>query len=143
MNWGANVVQAVAAAIPQITSLLGLQTTRVAANTAGCRLRSGRFHRKHPDCGPILAVAAVASVLAALANLPKFASGAIAYGPTMGLFGEYSGAQNNPEVVAPLNKLRNLIQPTGGMGGVVEFRIDGRMLRGVLNKVDRYNQRTR
>ena len=76
-------------------------------------------------------------------NLPKFASGAIAYGPTMGLFGEYSGAQNNPEVVAPLNKLRNLIQPTGGMGGVVEFRIDGRMLRGVLNKVDRYNQRTR
>ena len=91
----------------------------------------------------MIVVAAVASVLAALANLPKFASGAIAYGPTMGLFGEYSGAQNNPEVVAPLNKLRNLIQPTGGMGGVVEFRIDGRMLRGVLNKVDRYNQRTR
>ncbi len=96
-----------------------------------------------PIVGPILAVAAVASVLAALANLPKFASGAIAYGPTMGLFGEYSGAQNNPEVVAPLNKLRQLIQPAGGMGGIVEFRIDGRMLRGVLNKVDRYNQRTR
>ena len=30
LNWGANVVQAVAAAIPQITSLLGLQTTQVA-----------------------------------------------------------------------------------------------------------------
>ena len=85
----------------------------------------------------------MASVLAALASLPKFANGGLAYGPTMGIFGEYSGARNNPEVVAPLNKLRQLIQPSGGMGGIVEFKIDGRMLRGVLNKVDRYNQRTR
>ena len=143
LNWGANVVQAVAAAIPQITSLLGLQSTQVAANTAVAGSGAAASTASIPIVGPILAVAAVASVLAALANLPKFASGAIAYGPTMGLFGEYSGAQNNPEVVAPLNKLRQLIQPAGGMGGIVEFRIDGRMLRGVLNKVDRYNQRTR
>lgn len=143
LNWGANVVQAVAAAIPQITSLLGLQSTQVAANTAVAGSGAAASTASIPIVGPILAVAAVASVLAALANLPKFASGAIAYGPTLGIFGEYAGATNNPEVVAPLNKLRNLIQPTGGMGGVVEFRIDGRMLRGVLNKVDRYNQRTR
>jgi TP901 family phage tail tape measure protein len=143
LNWGANVVQAVAAAIPQITSLLGLQSTQVAANTAVAGSGAAASTASIPIVGPILAVAAVASVLAALANLPKFAGGAIAYGPTMGLFGEYSGAQNNPEVVAPLNKLRQLIQPAGGMGGIVEFRIDGRMLRGVLNKVDRYNQRTR
>lgn len=142
LNWGANVVQAVAAAIPQITSLLGLQSTQVAANTAVAGSGAAASTASIPIVGPILAVAAVASVLAALANLPKFANGAIAYGPTMGLFGEYSGAQNNPEVVAPLNKLRQLIQPAGGMGGIVEFRIDGRMLRGVLNKVDRYNQRT-
>ena len=143
LNWGANVVQAVAAAIPQITLLLGLQSTQVAANTAVAGSGAAASTASIPIVGPILAVAAVASVLAALANLPKFANGAIAYGPTMGLFGEYSGAQNNPEVVAPLNKLRQLIQPAGGMGGIVEFRIDGRMLRGVLNKVDRYNQRTR
>lgn len=143
LNWAANVVQAVAAATPQITSLLGLQSTQVAANTAVAGSGAAASTASIPIVGPILAVAAVASVLAALANLPKFANGAIAYGPTMGLFGEYSGAQNNPEVVAPLNKLRQLIQPAGGMGGIVEFRIDGRMLRGVLNKVDRYNQRTR
>ena len=143
LNWAANVVQAVAAAIPQITSLLGLQSTQVAANTAVAGSGAAASTASIPIVGPILAVAAVASVLAALANLPKFANGAIAYGPTMGLFGEYSGAQNNPEVVAPLNKLRQLIQPAGGMGGIVEFRIDGRMLRGELNKVDRYNQRTR
>ena len=143
LNWAANVVQAVAAAIPQISSLLGLQSTQVAANTAVAGSGAAAATASIPIGGPILAVAAVASVLAALANLPKFANGAISYGPTMGLFGEYSGAQNNPEVVAPLNKLRQLIQPAGGMGGIVEFRIDGRMLRGVLNKVDRYNQRTR
>lgn len=39
-----------------------------------------------PIVGPILAIAAVASVLAALANLPKFAYGGIAYGPTLGPF---------------------------------------------------------
>ena len=143
LNWGANAVQAIAAAIPQITTLLGLQTTQVAANTAVAGSGAAASTAGIPIVGPILAIAAVASVLAALASLPKFANGAIAYGPTMGLFGEYSGAQNNPEVVAPLNKLRQLIQPSGGMGGIVEFKIDGRMLRGVLNKVDRYNQRTR
>lgn len=143
LNWGANVVQAVAAAIPQITALLGLQSTQVAANTAVAGSGAAAATSSIPVVGPILAVAAVASVLAALASLPKFANGGIAYGPTMGLFGEYSGAQNNPEVVAPLNKLRQLIQPSGGMGGIVEFKIDGRMLRGILNKVDRYNQRTR
>lgn len=143
LNWGANVVQAIAAAIPQITTLLGLQSTQVAANTAVAGSAAASSTAGIPIVGPILAVAAVASVLAALASLPKFANGGLAYGPTMGLFGEYSGAQNNPEVIAPLNKLRQLIQPSGGMGGIVEFKIDGRMLRGVLNKVDRYNQRTR
>lgn len=143
LNWGANVVQAVAAAIPQITTLLGLQSTQVAANTAVAGSGAAASTASIPVVGPILAIAAVASVLAALASLPKFANGGLAYGPTMGLFGEYSGAQNNPEVIAPLNKLRQLIQPSGGMGGIVEFKIDGRMLRGVLNKVDRYNQRTR
>lgn len=143
LNWGANVVQAIATAIPQITSLLGLQTTQVAANTAVAGSGAAASTASIPIVGPILAVAAVASVMAALANLPKFANGGLAYGPTMGLFGEYSGAQNNPEVVAPLNKLRQLIQPSGGIGGIVEFKIDGRTLRGVLNKVDRYNQRTR
>lgn len=143
LNWGGNVVQAVAAAIPQITALLGLQSTQVAANTAVAGSGAAASTASIPVVGPILAIAAVASVLAALASLPKFANGGLAYGPTMGLFGEYSGAQNNPEVIAPLNKLRQLIQPSGGMGGIVEFKIDGRMLRGVLNKVDRYNQRTR
>lgn len=44
-----------------------------------------------------------------------FANGGIVYGPTLGLMGEYAGASSNPEVIAPLNKLQDLIgggQPT-------------------------------
>lgn len=42
-----------------------------------------------------------------------FANGGIVSGPTMGLVGEYPGARQNPEVIAPLNKLQGMI---GGGG---------------------------
>jgi len=38
-----------------------------------------------------------------------FANGGVVYGPTTALIGEYSGARNNPEVVAPLNKLKSML----------------------------------
>ena len=93
--------------------------------------------------GPVLAIAAVASVLAALASIPKYAEGGLAYGKTLGVFGEYANASTNPEVVAPLSKLRDLIEPAGGVGGEVVFRIAGRDLEGVLNKRSQINRRTR
>ena len=84
----------------------------------------------------------MAAVGAAVASIPKFADGGIAYGPTVGLFGEYSGAANNPEVVAPLDRLRSLIEPSSGVGEVT-FRIEGRTLVGVLNKTNKQRNRTR
>ena len=42
-----------------------------------------------------------------------FANGGIVSGPTVGLIGEYAGASNNPEVVAPLDKLRGMLNPAG------------------------------
>ena len=47
-------------------------------------------------------------------NVKAFANGGIVSGPTMGLIGEYPGAKSNPEVVAPLDKLKDMI---GGQGG--------------------------
>ena len=41
--------------------------------------------------------------------IPEFASGGLVFGPTVGLMGEYAGARNNPEVIAPLDKLKSLI----------------------------------
>jgi hypothetical protein len=50
----------------------------------------------------------------------KFANGGIVSGPTMGLMGEYPGASANPEVVAPLDKLKDMIG--GGGGGTFVLR---------------------
>lgn len=41
----------------------------------------------------------------------KFADGGIVSGPTFSMTGEYRGAKNNPEVIAPLSKLGNLFTP--------------------------------
>jgi len=42
-------------------------------------------------------------------NVPEYADGGLAYGPTIGKIGEYPGARSNPEVVAPLDKLKAMI----------------------------------
>jgi hypothetical protein len=64
-----------------------------------------------------------------------FAAGGLVFGPTMGLVGEGSGtSRRNPEVIAPLDRLKNLI---GGNGGEVVFRIEGEVLKGVLRNYDR------
>ena len=85
-----------------------------------------------PPFNYITLAANIAAVIAAFAQIPAFAEGGIAFGPTMGVFGEYAGARTNPEVVAPLDKLRSMID--GGSGGEVEFRISGDTLVGVLNR---------
>lgn len=64
-------------------------------------------------------------------NISKFADGAVAYGPTLGLFGEYANAATNPEVVAPLDKLQGLIGTDGGGVVQVKLKVRGRDLVGV------------
>ena len=111
-------------------SNLALATTNTLAAGSGAASAVANI----PYVGPILAIAALASVIGAIMAIPKFAKGGIAFGPTLGLFGEYAGAANNPEVVAPLDKLRDMLQPADPMGGSVTFRIEGRTLVGVLQK---------
>jgi hypothetical protein len=53
-------------------------------------------------------------------NIPAFANGGIVSGPTMGLMGEYPGAKSNPEVIAPLDKLKDMLG--GGQGGTFVLR---------------------
>ena len=143
LEWGQSVLQAIAAAIPQITQLTQKQIAQGTANAYAGATGAGASVASTPYIGPILAIAAIASVLAAMASIPKYAEGGLAYGKTLGMFGEYANASTNPEVVAPLSKLRDLIEPAGGVGGEVVFRIAGRDLEGVLNKRSQVNRRTR
>ncbi|MBQ8463015.1 MAG: hypothetical protein IJ544_02740 [Prevotella sp.] len=61
--------------------------------------------------GTIAGTAAVVSAASQLKGI-AFANGGIVSGPTLGLIGEYAGARSNPEVVAPLDKLRSMIGPS-------------------------------
>lgn len=110
-----------------------------AANAAAAETFAA--HAPIPFAGIGIAAGLVALMVGTLASMPKYADGGIAYGPTVGLFGEYAGASHNPEVVAPLDRLRSLIAPQQSGGGQVEFRIEGRHLVGILNKESRYRSR--
>lgn len=150
LQWGSAVIQSIAQALPVLltftTTKLAASNAEMVANTGVAATGAAAATAGIPVVGPALALAAVASILAALASIPKpraFADGGIVYGNTFAQVGEYAGASTNPEVIAPLNKLKQLIQPQGGGYGAVEFRISGRDLVGIVNKVNNINNRTR
>ncbi|WP_289288650.1 phage tail tape measure protein [Muribaculum intestinale] len=130
LQWGSSVIDACSRALPAIMAVTAAKAAESAAET--------------PIVGWIAAGAAIAAVIASFAQLPKFAEGGIAYGPTIGLFGEYSGASNNPEVVAPLNKLKELIAPqeVTAAPAVIRLVVRGRDLEGVLNYNNNLRRRT-
>ena len=75
---------------------------------------------------PALIAGATAAIGGAFKKIPKFADGGIVSSPTLGMFGEYTGARQNPEVVAPLDRLTSMIQPRGAqqvdVGGSFQLR---------------------
>ena len=138
LQWGASLASTIAEALPQLLSLF-------AANTSVSASEAAKSQAGIPVVGPMLALASVASIIAALTNIPTptaFANGGVVSGPTYALVGEYAGASNNPEVIAPLSKLREYITPASSnhQGGEVAFRIEGRTLVGLLNKEAKYHK---
>jgi len=72
------------------------------------------------------------------------ADGGIISGPTLGLMGEYSGARSNPEVVAPLDKLKGMIGNAGSQNNVNvsgEFRLKGQDLVVALQRANKERNR--
>lgn len=88
-----------------------------------------------PLVGAGIGAGAAASILAVMGSIPAFAAGGIVSGPTLAMVGEYGGASRNPEIIAPLDKLRGMLNPAGAVDlSTVEFRIKGRTLVGILDK---------
>ena len=81
----------------------------------------------------IAAGVALSSSISKKQDVKAFANGGIVSGPTMGLIGEYPGAKSNPEVVAPLDKLKDMI---GGNGGG-QFVLRGTDLVLALNRSEK------
>ena len=93
-----------------------------------------------------IAIAAGAGTIASavfkrVVGAAKFADGGIVYGPTLGLVGEYPGASNNPEVIAPLSKLRSLINPADEM--TLQTRVSGNDLVVLVERAQKQRNRTR
>lgn len=136
------IINAVSAATETMAATKTAASSQVAAansleattNTAVAATGAASAMANIPWVGPALAIAAVAAVLASLMSLPKFASGGLVYGPTLGLMGEYGGASSNPEVIAPLSRLQAILGAGGGGRTQVEFHIKGRELVGIMNK---------
>lgn len=88
---------------------------------------------------PAFIATAVGGVLSAFAAIPAFADGGIVTGATLGLIGEGRGtSRGNPEVVAPLDKLKGMIGDRSqniNVGG--EFRVQGQDLVLALQRADR------
>lgn len=93
-------------------------------------------HAYIPFAGYGIAAGFTAAMLAtvAAAGVPMLASGGLATGPTLAMVGEYAGASGNPEVIAPLDKLRSLLPEPGEGVGNLEFRIKGDDLVAVYNR---------
>ena len=132
LQWGASVVSAIAQALPKLLVLFNANVATAASGAAASQ-------SSVPIVGPIMAVASIASILAAIASTPKataFAQGGVISGPTYALVGEYAGASNNPEVIAPLDRLPALLGTDKQIQGSseVSFKIRGRELIGILNK---------
>ena len=94
-----------------------------------------------------LAAIALGSAIKGMVNkvrgggVMEFANGGIISGPTLGLMGEYSGARHNPEVVAPLDKLKSMIGSNGSQNLSGEFVVRGQDLVVALQRAERNRNR--
>ena len=82
-------------------------------------------------------------ILGGSLGIPGLASGGLVTGPTMALVGEGSGTTlSNPEVVAPLDKLRSMLDNGMNQGGfIAETRIQGSDLLLSIERAERNRNR--
>lgn len=138
LSWGANLISAIAAAIPQIVALTTAKKGEAIASGVASAAQT-------PFVGWLLAGAAAAAVVAALASIPSFSTGGIFAGNST--IGDMNLARVNAgEMILNNRQQRNLFNllngngtTVGSGGGQVEFKIRGKELVGVLAN---YNNKT-
>lgn len=136
------------AAAPEEVTAATVSTIAVKAQAMAYReLAASEFMATHaniPFAGAGIAAGFIAMMegLVASVAVTPFANGGLVYGPTLALMGEYGGASSNPEVIAPLDKLKSLIGDTGGgFSGRLEARLRGRDIVLALANETRINRK--
>lgn len=136
----------VAAAPAEVAAATATTVAVKGAAMAYRELAASEFMAAHayiPFAGAGIAagfIATMQGIVGSVAVTP-FADGGLLYGPTLALMGEYAGARNNPEVVAPLDKLKSLIGEGGVFGGKLEARLKGRDIVVSLANETRINRK--
>jgi len=130
-----------------VIELMGMYLSQsISAAIAGGANAGAATGPAAPVTTPAYIATLVGGVLSAFAAIPAFADGGVVSGPTMGLMGEYSGARNNPEVIAPLDKLRGMIADVSGggnNGGVLSTKVKGSDLVFILERGQKQVNRNR
>lgn len=116
-----------------------------AADTTAATAKVFKAHAYLPFVGIALAAGFVGAMIAAIASssssIPKFAEGGVVSGATLAMVGEYPGAGSNPEIIAPLDRLRSMLGTSEG-GGNISLRVRGRDLVGVLANETRISSKS-
>ena len=107
-------------AISAIRSVLAVAKANVIANATSTTNLANLFSGGLTSPGFALIGLAALDVLAQ--QIPALAEGGLAYGPTLAMVGDNRGANIDPEVVAPLSKLKGML---GGNAVEVYGRISG------------------
>ena len=132
ITYGANILNAIGTAIPQIQALTTALQAKAIAEAASSAASV-------PITGWITALAAISAMVAAFAAVPKFAEGGIITGNSF--IGDNMIARvNSGEMILNNRQQRNLFNLLNGNtsrsninSGSVEFKIQGKELVGVLN----------
>lgn len=121
--------QFMASMLTQLADMLGqIGTQFIAAGVAAMNFYANLIANPAAAVAAGVGLVAASKLIGALgqrlaAEPPALFAGGLAYGPTLATVGDNFNAGVNPEVIAPLDKLKSMI---GGSNVTVTGRIDGR-----------------
>jgi hypothetical protein len=126
---------------------LGKQLIAIGVTMSGIMEGIKAFGWTNPGlviAGGVALVALSSAMKGMMAQPTMFANGGLVTGATLGMVGEGIGTtRSNPEVIAPLDKLRNFMPDSGGSSGNVNFRIEGNTLVGILDRQQKTSKYSR